>query len=254
MNTQNLRPLRVELGGELLVVRAAPIRRSDLFPTCVPTERWMSCFAYDWRDRLVATKSGVQSSENDGTNRPIYFYVYDNLDEATSVSQYQGDGVTLSTTAPSASLLRSYEVMSYDDQGRVYKDQVYDVNQSTGAKSSSALTTNYYYDHRGDQIAESDPGGLWTKDQFNGVGWLTTESETDGGSGTTWAQAGSLSGDQVLTQELYTYDNNGNVILQEEKDRFNTDTSSQKERWEARPQVRNLAITTQLFITTQPTA
>ena len=26
---------------------------------------------YDWRDRLVATKSGVQTSENDGTHRPI---------------------------------------------------------------------------------------------------------------------------------------------------------------------------------------
>ena len=58
------------------------------------------------------------------------------------------------------SLLRAQEIDSYDDQGRVYQTQVFDVNPTTGAVSSSALTTNYYYDHRSDLIAESDPGGL----------------------------------------------------------------------------------------------
>jgi hypothetical protein len=32
---------------------------------------------YDWRDCLVATKSGVESSENDGANRPILVTTYD---------------------------------------------------------------------------------------------------------------------------------------------------------------------------------
>src|SRR5262249_30038373 len=32
---------------------------------------------YDWRDRPVAVKSGVQASENDGTNRPILVATYD---------------------------------------------------------------------------------------------------------------------------------------------------------------------------------
>ncbi len=63
MNTQNLRPLRVELGGELLVVRAAPIRRSDLFPTCVPTERWMSCFAYKFSALRNAAANGKDLDE-----------------------------------------------------------------------------------------------------------------------------------------------------------------------------------------------
>jgi YD repeat-containing protein len=45
-------------------------------------------FWYDWRDRLVAQKSGVQSSENDGTNRPIIVYTYDNLGEVTETQQY----------------------------------------------------------------------------------------------------------------------------------------------------------------------
>ena len=63
------------------------------------------------------------------------------------------------------------------------------MDPTTGAVSSTPLTTNYYYDHRGDQIAESDPGGLWTKDVYDGAGRLVTEYTTDGGSGTSWAEA-----------------------------------------------------------------
>jgi hypothetical protein len=33
---------------------------------------------YDWRDRLVATKSGVQATEDTVTHRPILYYDYDN--------------------------------------------------------------------------------------------------------------------------------------------------------------------------------
>ncbi len=50
---------------------------------------------YDWRDRLVATKSGVQSSEGSTTHRPIIYYTYDNLGEVTQTQEYDGDGVTI---------------------------------------------------------------------------------------------------------------------------------------------------------------
>src|SRR5262249_16749102 len=33
-------------------------------------------FWYDWRDRLVALKAGVQTSESDGTHRPIVVTTY----------------------------------------------------------------------------------------------------------------------------------------------------------------------------------
>ena len=149
---------------------------------------------YDWRDRLVAEKDGVQTSEDTSTNRPITYYSYDNLDEVIEVQSYDGDGVTLTTSngvpqPPASSLLRAQEVLSYDDQGRVYRTQTYSVNPSTGAVSSSALTTNYYYDHRGEVVAESAPGGLWTKDVYDGAGRLIIEYTSDGGSGTTWAGA-----------------------------------------------------------------
>jgi hypothetical protein len=42
---------------------------------------------------------------------------------------------------PSASLFRAQVKINYDDQGRVYQTQVYDVNPTTGTVSTTALTT-----------------------------------------------------------------------------------------------------------------
>src|SRR5262249_29651876 len=55
---------------------------------------------FDWRDRLVASKDGVQgngASENDSTHRPIYYLSYDNLNEVTAAQHYDGDGYTLAS-------------------------------------------------------------------------------------------------------------------------------------------------------------
>jgi YD repeat-containing protein len=180
---------------------------------------------YDWRDRLVATKSGVQGSEDTTTHRPILFSTYDNLDEVTSVSQYDGDGVTLSTTPPSASLLRAYTTTAYDEQGRVYQTKQYDVNQATGAYTTG-LADNRFYNHRGMLMAEDAPGGLWTKDYYyDGLGRVATISETDGAGGMTWSPADVVSGDNVLEQILYAYDGVGNVILVTTKERFDNETA-----------------------------
>ena len=83
---------------------------------------------YDWRDRLVAEKDGVQSVESSAVNRPITYTTYDNLDETTSVSRYDGDGVTIQTVngmpqPPAADLLRAYSTTEYDAQGKFLPDQ-----------------------------------------------------------------------------------------------------------------------------------
>src|SRR5579885_3317312 len=186
---------------------------------------------YDWRDRLVAQKSGVESNENDGVNRPIIVTTYDNLDEATETQQYVGDSVTPTISggvlqALPASDLRAQEMDSYDDQGRLYQTQVYDVNPSTGAVSSSALTTNYYYDHRGDLMAESDPGGLWTKSSYDGAGRDVMDYTTDGAGGTTWSAASSVASDTVLEQVQTVYDAEGNPIETIDRQRFHNATGT----------------------------
>ena len=43
---------------------------------------------------------------------------------------------------PSSSLLRAYVTTDYDDQGRVYQTNTYDVDPSTGSVSTYALTTD----------------------------------------------------------------------------------------------------------------
>jgi hypothetical protein len=56
-------------------------------------------FFYDWRDRQMATKSGVQETEDTTTNRPISFTIYDNLGQAVAQQMYDGDQVTITTVA-----------------------------------------------------------------------------------------------------------------------------------------------------------
>jgi RHS repeat-associated protein len=178
----------------------------------------VSNYYYDWRDRLVASKDGVQASEDTTTHRPILYYTFDNLGEVTQVQQFDGDGVTITTSggvpqAPSASLLRAQTNTSYDDRGRAYQSQTYSVNSSTGALSTYTLTTNDYYNHRGALIGTSAPGGVVTKDVYDGAGRVTTEYSTDGAGGSGWANAGIVTSDNVLQQVELGYDSDGNVIL-----------------------------------------
>src|SRR5260221_9256984 len=89
---------------------------------------------YDWRDRLVTTKQGVQSSEDTTTHRPIMYYDLDNLGETTGTSRFDGDGVSIASTSgvpnkPSSSLLRAYSTRQFDDQRRVYATHVFSVDQ-----------------------------------------------------------------------------------------------------------------------------
>ena len=100
------------------------------------------------------------------------------------------------------------------------------MDPNTGAVSSASLTTNYYFDADGQQIAESDPGGLWTKDVYNGAGWVTTEYITDGGGDTIWAAAASVANDIVLEQTERIYDNDGNAIETLYSQRFDNATGT----------------------------
>jgi len=156
----------------------------------------------------------------------------DNLGEVTQRQQYDGDGVTVSIgsdgvpVAPAASLLRAQSGASYDEQGRVYQSQTFSVNPSTGAVSTTALTTNTWYGHRGQVLATAAPGGLVQKAQTDGAGRVTVAYQTDGAGGSSWTSAGSVSGDNVLTQTERSYDADGNGILVTTRQRFHDETAT----------------------------
>jgi hypothetical protein len=74
----------------------------------------------------VATKDGVQASENTNIGRPFVYYDLDNLGEITATSTFDGDNVVVSNSggAPqkaSASPLRAYSTTALYEQQRPYQ-------------------------------------------------------------------------------------------------------------------------------------
>jgi RHS repeat-associated protein len=188
-------------------------------------------FSYDWRDRLVATKQGVEGSESTSVNRPILYYEYDNLSEVTALSQFDGDAVTITSTGgvpnkPSSSLLRAYVTNAYDEQGRVYETKTFSVDPSSGTVSTYALTTDRWFDHRGNAIKTSQPGGQVMKYTFDGADRVVATYTTDGGGDSSWTDASNVTGDKVLTQTTNAYDGDGNPILVITRDRFDDETAT----------------------------
>ena len=108
---------------------------------------------YDWRNRLVATKSGVlmgnlSGEASDGVRRPIIYRVMDNLGDVTAAYVFSGSGVSVSAiaaynsdatpspTSSTADLLRSFSTESYDSWAGVWAVR-YGVNQTSGAIGST---------------------------------------------------------------------------------------------------------------------
>ena len=182
---------------------------------------------YDWRDRSVASKSGVQASESTSVHRPISYTEYDNLSEVIAQESYDGDGISVVDAntdgvpdKPSATLRRSRSTTTYDEQGRGYRSQTFSVDQATGTISTNALTSNSWYDLRGVTIKTSTPGGLVSMSLVDGAGRTTKTYTTDGGGDTTWADVSNVTGDVVLEQVEATYDSANNVILKTSRQRF----------------------------------
>jgi hypothetical protein len=192
---------------------------------------------YDWRDRQVASKPGVQSNEDTTTHRPITYLSFDNLDEATKVQRFDGDTVTLTISggvpqAPSSSLLRAETDYSYDEQRRVYQQQDGQVDPVNGGNPTQFLSTWTWFNHRGLVMESRAPGGLSVKYAFDGAGRVTTAYQTDAngdaapGQNNNWNNAGTVgSNNNVLQQVEPTYDADGNVTLTTTRQRFHDETT-----------------------------
>ena len=185
---------------------------------------------YDWRNRLVATKTGASvdpSTEDPSLNRPFTFIDYDNLGRVTGTSVYDGDGVWVVDAnadgvpdKPAANLLRSSQVSFYDAQDRIYRTQELFVDQATGAVGTPRLTTSMFYDRRGNVAAVYAPNASVTQSCYDGANRLTTSYALGNVPSATWANATSLTASLVLEQTEYTYDAASNVILTTNRQRF----------------------------------
>ena len=193
----------------------------------IGTDR-VSQFAYDFRDRQVASKSGVETIESESTNRPVMYQVYDNMSRVTSRSQYDGDGVSIQTDAnndgtpdmPDASRRRRLSNTLYDNQSRVFRAEEILVDQSTGAAGSVKLQSNGWYDKRGNTIQTTQPNGPAMQMRTDGAGRQSVAYVLGNIPSGSWSAAGSLSTAIVLSQQETIYDANGNVIQTIGRERF----------------------------------
>ena len=139
---------------------------------------------YDWRDRQVASKSGMLLNTGGTENLPAKptAPTAPSTSPSTTTSArsptseiFTGDGVAVTTTggvpnAPSSGLLRAKTTASYDDQGRRYRTT--DLQRRTlhrrGRATPSPPTSSTTY--RGDTIATYTGGSGATKATFDGAG------------------------------------------------------------------------------------
>src|SRR5262249_49154612 len=158
------------------------------------------------------------------------YTTYDNLNQATLVQRYDGDGVTITTVngvpqAPAASLLRAQIAYVYDDEGGIYQTQTFRMDPSSGTVAPTPLTENTWYDQRGNVIKTAEPGGLVYKSKYDGADRQIVNYVTDGLNDATWADANSVANNNVLEQAETTYDANANVIQVTQRKRFDDETT-----------------------------
>ena len=199
-------------------------------------------YLYDFRDRRVAEKDGVQPTEDTNTHRPIFYWTWDNQDALTGSYQYDGDQVNLSDFASAAatdapptadpSRLRAKTLLNRDDQGRVYEQSVFSVDRISGTPSTNSLNTFDWYDQNGNLIKALSPGGLVQKWAYDAANRQTTAYTTDGGGDGTPLQTNSyqgaagVAGNIVLEQVETQFDSDGNAIFTADRQRFHDDSPS----------------------------
>ena len=122
-----------------------------------------------------------------------------------------------------------YASTAYDDQGRAYQSQQYEVNPVHRLGLDVRPDDHHLLRPPRRPDRRVSTRAAWSPRTSTTAPGGCRRVDTDGGGGTTWA-APDVAGDHVLTQTLTTYDADGNPILVTDKERFNTDTSTAHRR------------------------
>jgi RHS repeat-associated protein len=172
------------------------------------TDTRVTSFGYDFRDRRTSMTDALSG---------YTVYTLDNLDRLTQTQRYDSSGGTLI----------AQNATNYDDRGRAYQQIVYSVDPSTGTVGNS-LTGNSWFDPSGNLLQQIKPGEgqVFTKAAYNGVGWVTATYTGYNTSGTSYSQAGTVTGDTIIEQMLNSFDEVGNVVSVASFQRLNDTPSS----------------------------
>jgi RHS repeat-associated protein len=164
-------------------------------------------FSYDWRGRQLFA---------DGEETFLEKRDYDNMGRVTVSYRYD--------TTESSGNLRSKAETKYDSRGRVYQSIIYEVNPSSGAIDDS-LTTNLWYDGRGNVLKRREPSGLFQKTKYDTAGRVAKAYISYDTDETSYADADGVTGDTVVEQHDYSRDAMGNVLLETRWERLATGTT-----------------------------
>ena len=202
------------------------LTRYTLYPGDGQSVDRVTDYYFDWRNRMMAVKGGVEGTESTSVNRPLRYFELDNLGRTTADLLYDGDGVTLTVTngvpvAPSSTLLRAKTTTEYDERDRAFRTKQYSVDGS-GNVPGNYLKSEQWFDARGNVIKSFSPTGPTTKLQYDGPGRLMNVFVTDASDDTGYGDADDVTGDRVVEQTEYAYDLADNVILTTLRRRFHT--------------------------------
>jgi RHS repeat-associated protein len=160
---------------------------------------YANVYQYDFRNRLTAMRRPDNLSAR---------YTLDNAGQMTTAETFADDEANFSFDSGE---LRQKSESFYDDRGRVYLQKTYEVNPTTGAVADS-LSTNYWYDARGNLAKTRDANGLQHKSVYDGAGRLSKTYITIDSNETSYSEINSVTDDRVIEQNHIVYDPSGNVV------------------------------------------
>ncbi len=169
----------------------------------------LTTLTYDWRNRRTDIDGEVESYRKQ---------TYDNLDRVIKTERYD--------TTSSGNLISRSET-KFDNLGRIYQSIQYGVDPSTGTVGNS-LTDNTWFDADGNVIKQQPAGSdLFTKTSYDSLGRSTTRYSGYDLDETSYADAGSVTGDTIMEQVESAYDDASNAIQSTTRNRYHNAAASQ---------------------------
>lgn len=172
------------------------------------SDYYQTTYAYDFRGRMTDVR---------GADKVAAKYTFDNLGQQTAAETYADADTDFTIDSGER---RGKTETAYDNRSQVFQSKVYAVDSATGTSPGTvrvALTTNYWYDARGNLIKTMEANTRLTKNVYDGAGRLyqTTQSAdpTEFSSGT-YADADDITDDLVYMMTEYWLDKGGRTRLE----------------------------------------